>query len=112
MQWDVMCDIMTWVFVTSGACFCVAGGWGVARFPDFFTRLHGGGVTETLGTGLVLFGLMWQTGWSLATAKLLMICAFLLITSPTACHALAQAALSDGVEPYRRDSSGRGGDGA
>ncbi len=92
-------DIVSWLLLLGGSFFAVTGGIGLIRLPDFFTRLHGGGVTDTLGAGLILFGLMVQAGVSLATAKLLMILVFLLITSPTSCHALAQSARLQGLEP-------------
>ena len=94
-----ICDGITWLLLLGGAIFSVAGGIGIVRLPDFFTRLHGGGITDTLGAGLILIGLMFQAGWTLALVKLIMIFGFLLITSPTACHALAHAALSDGLKP-------------
>ena len=50
-------------------------------------------------TCLILVGLMFQSGASLATGKLVMVLLFLLLTSPTATHAVARAALSAGVEP-------------
>ena len=85
---------------------------GIVRLPDFFSRLHGGGITDTLGAGLILVGLMFQAGFSLALVKVLMILGFLLITSPTGCHALAQAALTQGLRPLlHARGDGCGGDG-
>jgi multicomponent Na+:H+ antiporter subunit G len=83
----------------AGSFFAVVGGIGIVRLPDFYTRLHGGGMTDTLGAGLILIGLMFHSGLSLTTAKLAMILAFLLICSPTSCHALAQSAISEGLQP-------------
>lgn len=96
---DLFFDVLTFVFLLVGSVFAVIGGLGIVRLPDFYSRLHGGGVTDTMGAGLILTGLMFQAGLSLATAKLLMILFFLLITSPTSCHALAQAAINEGLEP-------------
>ncbi len=96
---EIVCDVATWGLLLAGSFFAVVGGVGIVRLPDFFTRLHGGGITDTLGAGLILLSLMFQAGWSLALVKLLMILGFLFVTSPTACHALAQAALTDGLVP-------------
>ncbi|MDZ7825545.1 MAG: monovalent cation/H(+) antiporter subunit G [Gammaproteobacteria bacterium] len=68
-------------------------GIGVLRMPDFYTRLHGSSLTDSLGTFAVLFGLMLQFGLSLATLKLVAIALFLYLTNPTAAYALAHAAL-------------------
>jgi multicomponent Na+:H+ antiporter subunit G len=42
---------------------------------------------------------MFQAGWSAALLKLLLILAFLLLTSPTATHAIAKAALHSKLKP-------------
>ena len=82
-----------------GAFFCITGGLGLLRLPDFYARLHGAGVIDTLGASLILVGLMLQAGLSLVTVKLIFILFFLLITSPTATHAIAHAARTRGLEP-------------
>ena len=96
---DHLGGIISGLLLLAGSFFAVVGGIGIVRLPDFYTRLHGGGMTDTLGAGLVLIGLMFQSGMSLTTAKLVMILAFLLICSPTSCHALAQSAVSEGLQP-------------
>jgi multicomponent Na+:H+ antiporter subunit G len=95
----IVLDILTWIFLLAGSFFAIVGGIGVVRLPEFYSRLHGGGVTDTAGAGLIVIGLLFQGGWSLVTIKLLMILFFLLVTSPTSCHALARSALSQGLEP-------------
>lgn len=92
-------EIIAMVFVYAGAIFCLIGAIGVLRFPDVFTRMHAAGLTDTLGALLVIAGLMFLAGWSLALAKLLFILAFLWMTSPTSSHALAKAARHGDVEP-------------
>ena len=96
-------DIASWIFLVLGAFFCMTGGLGLLRFPDFYSRLHGGGITDTLGAGVILIGLMFQGGWSMVTVKLVMILGFLLLTSPTSTHALSKAAFSSGLEPLTKD---------
>jgi len=102
---ETVCNLLTFLCLLGGAIFLVIGAVGLVRLPDFFTRLHAGGVTETMGVGLILLGLVFQAGWSLALPKVLMILCFLIATSPTACHALAQAAIIDGVKPLTHESS-------
>lgn len=87
------------VCILAGAICSMIGGLGLVRLPDFYSRLHGGGVTDTAGAGLILIGLMIYSGFNLETVKLMMILFFFLITSPSACHALAKAALRHGVKP-------------
>ncbi len=92
-------DGLSWVLLLGGSFFLVVGAVGLVRLPDFFTRLHAAGVTDTGGAWLILAGLMLQAGLSLVTVKLAFIGLFLFFTSPTACHALAKAALHRGLEP-------------
>ena len=92
-------DLFSWVLLALGGTLVFIGGLGLLRFPDFFTRLHAAGVTDTLGAWAILAGLMLQAGITLITVKLIAIWIFLLITSPTSSHALAKAALHGGVVP-------------
>ncbi|MFN2302064.1 MAG: monovalent cation/H(+) antiporter subunit G [Gammaproteobacteria bacterium] len=90
-------DIISWVLLLGGSFFLVVGAVGLVRLPDFFTRLHASGVTDSGGAGLILIGLMFQAGFTLVTAKLAITLLFIWFTSPTACHALAKAAVHAGL---------------
>ncbi len=92
-------DILAWLFMIPGCIFLLIGGIGVLRLPDVFTRMHAAGITDTLGAGLITVGLMFVAGPNLVTGKLVLMLLFVFFASPTATHALAQAALSVGVEP-------------
>ena len=82
-----------------GAAFLVIGAIGLVRLPDFFTRIHATGVIDTLGIGLTFAGLVILAGWSLPAVKLVLILCFMLLTGPTATHALAKAALHGRLDP-------------
>ena len=82
-----------------GAAFLVIGAIGLIRLPDFFTRIHATGVIDTLGAGLALIGLIILAGWTLPAVKLVLILGFMLLTGPTATHALAKAALHGRLDP-------------
>lgn len=92
-------DALSWFCLVAGGVFCVIGTVGLHRMPDFFTRIHAASVTDTLGAGLVLLGLVLQAGFTLVAAKLLMIGVLILFTSPTATHALAKAGIGRGLKP-------------
>ena len=92
-------DGLSWGLLLSGSFFVLVGGVGLLRFPDFFARLHAVGVTDTLGSWLMLAGLALQSGFSQTTLKLALIGVIFLFTSPTASHALAKAALHGGAQP-------------
>lgn len=96
---DLLLDIISWIFLISGSFFCLTGGIGLMRFPEFFSRIHAASLTDTLGASLILIGLMFQAGLSLTLAKLIMILIFSLIAGATASHAMAKAALKSGMCP-------------
>jgi len=86
-------DILSALCLAGGGFFCLVGGIGLLRMPDFYTRMHAGSVIETLGAGLILLGLMFQAGLTLVTVKLAMVGLLIFFASPTASHALARAAM-------------------
>lgn len=86
-------DAVSFAMLALGGFFVFMGGVGALRLPDLYTRMHAASLTDSLGTLLTLGGIMLQSGWSLATVKLLTILFFLLLTGPTATYALANAAL-------------------
>ncbi len=117
---SLILDLVSAAFLITGAVFVLAGAIGVIRLPDFYTRLHAAGVTDTLGAELIVIGLIIQFGFSQASAKLALIGLFLFMTSPTATHAIANAAYRSGLKPLLQrfhpdgqpsesGSSGRGG---
>lgn len=99
---DLLIDVISGGLLLGGGVIGVLGSLGLLRFPDFYSRLHGAGMTDTLCALMIITGLIMQAGLSLLTLKLALILLFLLFTSPTASHALAKAALSDGLEPLEQ----------
>ncbi|MCH9670357.1 MAG: monovalent cation/H(+) antiporter subunit G [Gammaproteobacteria bacterium] len=95
----IIADVLTGLFLLGGCAFILIGGLGILRMPELFTRLHAAGVLDTMGAGLILIGLMFQSGFSQVTLKLVLVLVSLLITSPVASHALAKAALHGGRRP-------------
>jgi len=94
-------DILSWMLLIGGGLVVVAGGIGLLRMPDFYTRLHPAGVVDTLGVAAIVAGLMLQAGLTQVTIKLGLILVFIFFTSPTATHALAHAARVGGLKPWR-----------
>ncbi len=90
---------LSWAALLAGGFFCIVGGIGMLRMPDLYTRLHASSVTESMGAGLILLGLMLQAGFTLVSAKLLALGALIFIASPTATHAIARVAMLRGLKP-------------
>ena len=96
-------DSLSWLLLSLGGLAVLVGGIGALRMPDLYTRMHAASVTESLGSILVISGIVLQAGFSLASIKLIAILLFLLITSPTSSYALASAALIAGRRPMAPD---------
>lgn len=101
MSLSFVLDLASWLLLIAGGVFVFTGGLGALRMPDFYTRMHAASLTDTLGTILIISGVILQAGLSLATVKLVAIMAFLLLTGPTAAYALANAARLGGLRPER-----------
>ncbi len=96
-------DGISWACIILGGFLCVTGGLGLFRFPDFFTRMHAASITDSLGSGFLFLGLILQANFDwLVIAKLLFIVFFIVLTSPTASHALAKAAIHAGLRPLTK----------
>ena len=95
-----MIDLLSTVVLVIGAIFTLIGSIGLVRMPDVFTRLHAAGVIDTLGAAGLILGLVVQAGSGLLQAKLVLMLVFLLLLNPTACHALARAALHGLRRPW------------
>jgi len=92
-------DIISWILLLGGSIFVFIGGLGAIRLPNFYTRMHAASLTDTMGTIMILFGVMFQAVEVVVVLKLLLILGFLLLTGPTASYALANAALLSGMKP-------------
>lgn len=79
----------------------MVGALGLVRMPSLFTRMHAVSVTDTLGAGLILLGLVFQAGFTLVALKLAVLALLILFATPVATHALAKAALARGVDPLQ-----------
>jgi multicomponent Na+:H+ antiporter subunit G len=100
---DALLDGLSWVLLMGGSFFIITGGVGLLRLPGVYARMHATGVMDTLGAALFLGGLMVQGGLSMVTVKLVIILVFVLVTSPTATYALANALYGAGIRPVDRD---------
>ncbi len=96
---SLILDILSWIAFLVGGGFVLVGNIGLVRFPDFYSRLHPAGITDTAGAELIMIGMVLQAPSWIVAAKLGFIAIFLLLTSPVATHALAHTAWVSGLKP-------------
>ena len=81
-------------FLVAGAFFALLGSWGLARLPDFYTRLHGPSKASTLGVGgMLVASMLYFAGRGEPSVHELLITVFLFISTPVSAHMLVKAAL-------------------
>lgn len=101
--------IVTAVLIVLGVLLFAIGTLGILRFPDFYTRLQAAGKCDSLASVLIFAGVALYnlSDFSLAnllvSIKILIIAAFVFVGSPTATHAVTEAALAIGVEPWSKE---------
>ncbi|MBM4160573.1 MAG: monovalent cation/H(+) antiporter subunit G [Ignavibacteria bacterium] len=95
--------------VAAGTFFMLVGSIGIIRLPDFFSRTHAAGKSDTLGIMLVLGGLAMYEGFTVNSAKLLIAIVLVALANPVGMHALAKAALRYGLKPWMPEGSGDNG---
>lgn len=84
------------LFLLIGGSFLIfTSAVGLFRLQDIFTRMHAASIADGFGAFLVLLGIGVMSGSWIVAVKLALLALFLLVTGPTACHALIQAALKD-----------------
>jgi len=96
---ELLINLASWLLILGGSAFLLTGAIGMIRLPDMFSRMHGAGIIDTMGTALLVLGMMLQAGLTIVSIKLFMILLFLMFTSPTTTHALARAAIDSGLKP-------------
>jgi len=93
-----MIEIIGYIFMIVGILFNIFGCIGLVRFPDVYNRLQASTKCVTLGTILLLLGVAIAGQDGPIAAKAIICAIFILITSPTAAHAIAKGAHSSKVK--------------
>jgi len=104
---NLIVEFFVALLILLGAAFALLGSVGLARLPDFFTRLHGPTKATTLGVGaMVLASAVYftftQEGVSLHELAVMV---FLFMTAPVSAHLLAKAVLHRGKRESEKEGS-------
>jgi monovalent cation/proton antiporter MnhG/PhaG subunit len=106
MTWlDSVRDALAIVLCCVGAFFFIVGTLGILRFPDFYSRTHAATKCDTVGAGSILLALALLRGLTPDMPKLILLAGLVMLSSPTAAHALARAAYRTGLQPWLRPGS-------
>ena len=97
-----MIDAIGYLLIMIGILFNIFGCIGLVRFPDVYNRLQASTKCVTLGTILLLFGVALVSGIGPISSRAIIVAVFILITSPTAAHAIAKGAYASGVKLWEK----------
>ena len=102
----MLIEALTALLILVGATFALIGSIGLARLPDFFTRLHGPTKATTLGVGSIVVAALVHSSALNGTLSVrdLTVSLFLFITAPVSAHLLAKAALKAGAVQRKKDN--------
>ncbi len=100
-----MSNIFVIIFVSIGLAFELIGCIGLVRMPNIYNRLQAATKCVTIGTCFILVGLCIFAAASLNVSLVLktFVCIiFILLTAPTAAHAIARAAHKSGIPLWKK----------
>lgn len=98
-------DILSSIFIIFGTFFFFVGVVGLIRMPDVFSRMHATTKCDTMGAGLIYFGLIIWQGVTFTTLNIVLILVFIWITNPTAAHYIAKSAYVLKLKEEKGDSN-------
>ena len=87
---DIIRFIACAILTVAGLCCLVTGVVGVYRFKYALNRIHAAALLDTVGILLMLLGVIIATGFTFTSAKILVVIAFLWLTSPVSGHLIGR----------------------
>ncbi len=94
-----LCNILSICCFVIGIFFVLTGSIGLLKLPDVYSRIHSSGMIDTAGAGFIILGMIFQSGVSLASAKLIFIGIFIFFSSPVSSHVISNLARKKGLIP-------------
>ena len=91
-------EIISACFLFAGLFFCVITSIGISRLPDFYSRCHTSGNSETIGLLLTCTGFIINTGFHILSVKIAILFILVCICNPIGTHILARTAYQTGYK--------------
>ncbi|WP_168464243.1 monovalent cation/H(+) antiporter subunit G [Wolbachia endosymbiont of Ctenocephalides felis wCfeT] len=91
------------IFIFLSLCLIVISNIGVMRFPDFYTRLHAAGITDSSGATLLLIGLILQNKLSTDIIKIILLISIIWIANSTNSYILARTYYKSQAKIIKKD---------
>jgi multicomponent Na+:H+ antiporter subunit G len=94
-------DIAGMVLVWTGTALILLAAAGLLRMPDLYLRISAVGKGSSLGVSVLLAGAALLLRDEGATLRVLLIAAFVLLTTPVAAHIIGRAGYRSGVKLWK-----------
>ena len=101
---ELLREVLACLFMLAGAVVFLGSAIGMIRLPDFYSRIHASGNSETMGTLLAGIGLIILEGPTLTSAKIAFVFLFVALGNPIGSHILSKAAYKSGHPIWTVDS--------
>lgn len=102
-------EILASLFMLGGAIFFIGSAIGMLRLPDFYSRIHASGNSETMGCTLSFIGLMIYEGMTLTMVKMAFVFIIVFMANPIGSHILSKAAYKSGHPIWTLQDKEEGG---
>ena len=89
-------ELIAALFTLGGSVFFVGSAIGMLRLPDFYSRIHASGNSETLGCMLSFIGLIIYEGFTITSLKMALVFTIVFLANPIGSHILGKAAYKSG----------------
>ena len=99
-------ELIAAIFMLGGLIFFIGSAIGMLRLPDFYSRIHASGNSETLGCMLSFIGLMIYEVPTLTAVKMAFAFLIVFMANPIGSHILGKAAYKSGHPVWTLDSKG------
>lgn len=97
MNFDLIANILTSVFLILGAFLSFAAGVGLLRFSDAIARMHASTKPQIMGLIFILLGIALQERRLSIILVLLTLLVFQMMTAPISAHMIGRAGYRTGV---------------
>jgi len=101
-------NVLSGILLGLGFFFIFVAAIGILRLPDFYTRLHASGKSETMGILLICLGLALYEGVTLNSLKIVLVAAFIFFANPVGTHIISRAAYIAGLKPWVKEGEKEG----
>ncbi len=96
-------EILAIILLFGGLFFLIVGVVGLIRLPDIYNRLHALGKCDTMGSGMIILGMVLIVPGMTNVVKLLLMIIFTLAINPVMTHLITKTAYVRGT-PLSEDS--------